>query len=82
MSPATPSWYETASSVVYALALTAVMAAALFVVVALNPKATVYGNLPWYYAGFCVLAAPLLLLLSRRFDGDVARSDDPRPVGR
>ncbi len=82
MSAATRSWRETASSVVFALALTAVLAAALFVVMALNPKDSVYGNLPWYYAGFCAVAAPLLFLLCRRLDSDVARSDAARPVGR
>jgi cytochrome c biogenesis factor len=79
---ATQSWRETASSVVFALALTTVLAATLFVVVALNPKESIYGNSPWYYAGICVLIAPLLLLISRRLDGDISRTSVPRLVDR
>ncbi len=82
MNLVTRSWRESASSVVFALALTAVLAATLFVVVAVNPKEAVYGHLPWYYAGFCVLAAPLLFLLSRRLDVKVTRSAGPHPDGR
>ncbi|MCU0704144.1 MAG: hypothetical protein MUF18_09245 [Fimbriiglobus sp.] len=87
MSTATRSWRETASSVVFALALTAVLAATLFVVVALNPKEAMYGNLPWYYAGFCALVAPLLFLLCKRLDASgcargVTRLDRSRAAGR
>lgn len=79
---ATQSWREAASNVTYALSLTALMAVTLFVTVGVNPKAEGYGNLPWYYAGGCLLAAAGLYVLSRRFrraaegagEGTAARS--------
>lgn len=87
MNLVTRAWRESASSVVFALALTAVLAATLFVVVALNPKQAVYGNLPWYYAGFCALVAPLLFLLCKRLDAPgrargVTCPDCSRAAGR
>jgi hypothetical protein len=56
------------STVTFALALTAIMGAALFVTVGINPKNEDYGNSPWYYAAGSVSAAALLYALSRRFD--------------
>ena len=77
------SWRETTSSVIFALALTCLLAATLFVIVAINPKDAIYGNLPWYYAGFCALATPILLFLSRWLDGQEAQSTAaPRSSGR
>ncbi len=67
MSSATQSWREAASNVMFAMSLTAIMAVTLFVNVGFNPKADGYGNLPWYYAGGCLLASAALYVLSRRF---------------
>ena len=66
MASATQSWREAASDVTYALSLTAIMAVTLFVTVGINPKAEGYGNIPWYYAGVCLLTSILLSFLSRR----------------
>lgn len=68
MKPATHSWRDAASTVAFAVALTAFVATALFVLVGLNPKSEDYGNSPWYYAGGCMLASVLMYTLSRRFD--------------
>jgi hypothetical protein len=43
------------------------MAVTLFVTVGINPKAEGYGNMPWYYAGGCLLGSAGLWVLSRRF---------------
>ena len=68
MISATQSWRDAASTVAFALALTAIMGAALFVTVGINPKTEGFGNSPWYYAGGSLTAAPLLYALSRRLD--------------
>ncbi len=68
MISATQSWRDAASTVAFAFALTAIMGAALFVTVASNPKAEVYGSLPWYYAGGSLTIAPLFFALSRWLD--------------
>ena len=60
------AWYESVSTVAFGLSLTAFMAAALFVLVAINPKAESYGNLPWYYAAGNLVASGLLYWLSQR----------------
>ncbi|VTS02295.1 phytoene/squalene synthase family protein [Tuwongella immobilis] len=62
------NWRETASSVCYAISLTAILAATLFVMVALNPKSAAYDVLPWLYSGICIMLAPGFYVLSRRFD--------------
>lgn len=68
MSSATQSWRDAACNVTFALSLTAIMAVALFVIVAINPKSESYGNTPWYYAGVSLLASGLLYFASRRLD--------------
>jgi uncharacterized membrane protein YhdT len=65
MKSATTSWRDALSTVLFALSLTAVLAAVLFILVALNPKEATYNNLPWYYAGGCLIAAPILYVLCR-----------------
>ncbi len=83
MKSANQSWREAASNVTYASSLTAMMAVALFATVGINPKAEGYGNMPWYYAGVCLLTSVLLSFLSRRFDQPLELDDslqDPRGV--
>jgi len=71
MTPATQSWRDAASTVTFALALTAIMGAALFATVGLNPKAEGDGNSPWYYMAGCTTASILLYVLNRRLDKTV-----------
>jgi hypothetical protein len=68
MTSETRTWREAASTAAFALGLTAVMAAALFVSVALNPKDESYGHAPWFYAGGSAVFAALLLAWHRRLD--------------
>lgn len=59
-------WHEGLSTAAFGLSLTAFMASALFVLVAVNPKAGPYGNLPWYYSAGSLAASALLYWLSNR----------------
>jgi uncharacterized membrane protein YhdT len=74
MSNKPQSWRDATSNALFALSLTALMAAALFVTVAVNPKSENYRGLPWSYAACCLLGWALLHLLQRRFD------QAPRPA--
>lgn len=78
MKSATQSWREAASNVFFALSLAAMMGVTLFVTVGVNPKAEGYGNMPWYYAGVCLLTSVLLSLLSRRLDQPLQVEDSLR----
>jgi len=51
------------------ISLTSIVAAALFVIVALNPKdAESYGYLPWLYFGGCALTAIITQFLLIRLE--------------
>ena len=65
---------ESLQTVTFGLALVLVMATALFVLVALNPKHEGYGDLPWLYAGLSAAGAVLLY-------GASVRLDRPAPGG-
>ena len=59
------------------ISLSAILAAALFVMVAFNPKdATTYSYLPWIYAVGCAVAALVTQWLLRRMEKNV----QPLPV--
>ena len=48
------------------LSLTAIMGAALFVLVGVNPKQEAYDSMPWIYAASCVAVAFLTGWAARR----------------
>jgi hypothetical protein len=65
MSSEIQSWRDALSNVIYAIFLTALMAATLFVIVGVNPKFENYGYQPWYYAGGCLLTTGAMYALSK-----------------
>jgi phytoene synthase len=50
------------------ISLTFVMATTLFFLMGLNPKATVYSSLPWFYSGICATIAAVTGGMARRIN--------------
>ena len=65
-------WRQSMSLVTFGLALVMVMATALFVLVAVNPKHEEYGTTPWAYAAGSLALGAASWLASTRLDRPAA----------
>lgn len=61
------TWQETIYIALFGVSLTLFLASTLFVLVAINPKQSIFGNMPWIYAGLSLIASLVCYLISRRF---------------
>ncbi len=82
MNSAKQSQREVASSVAYALSLTALLSAVFFATVAINPKDTNYGVLPWAYCAGSIVLSIVCGWLSHRLgrsNQTVGDGEEPSP---
>jgi hypothetical protein len=68
------SWRASIHVALFGTSMTLFMAAALFVLVGLNPKQSSFGMMPWIYAGISLLASIVLYFLALRYQNNTSEN--------